>query len=185
LASQLASKGYFAGEAAGLRLANREGITPSALYQSALIMAHVGQDKLEKLPPHSAPSAEIHALQTKMALTMEEIRGKNSILTVQDLKRLLFRCAATLISLERVSDCSRSSCHPFSSFLKCDYELLHYLVALPCGVSTPPALAAGIEAWIWVIAEKPDIEVALLTEVLSSWFETIRLQKGIFSNSME
>ena len=72
-----------------------------------------------------------------------------------------------------------------ASFPKCDYELLHYLVALPFGVSTPPALAAGIEAWTWVIAEKPDIEVALLTEVLSSWFETIRLQKGIFSNSME
>jgi hypothetical protein len=34
---------------------------------------------------------------------MEEIRGKSSSLTVQDLKRLLFRCAATLISLEKVS----------------------------------------------------------------------------------
>jgi phosphatidylinositol 4-kinase len=34
---------------------------------------------------------------------MEEIRGKNSTLTVQDLKRLLFRCAATLISMEKVS----------------------------------------------------------------------------------
>jgi len=98
---------------------------------------------------------------------MEEIRGKHSMLTVQDLKRLLFRCAATLISLG-----------------KCDYDLLHYLVALPFGVSTPSAIAAGIEAWTWVIAEKPDIEVALLTEVLSAWFETIRLQKGIFSISM-
>ena len=81
-------------------------------------MVHAGHDKLEKLPPHSAPSAEIHALQTKMALTMEEIRGKNSILTVQDLKRLLFRCAATLISLERVSDYSRSSCRQFSKFFE-------------------------------------------------------------------
>lgn len=71
------------------------------------------------------------------------------------------------------------------SFEKCDFELLHFIVALPFGVSTPSAIAAGIEAWTWMIAEKADIEVALLTEVLSAWFETIRLQKGIFSNSME
>jgi len=63
-----------------------------------------GQDKLEKLPPQRAPSAEIDALRTKMANTMEEIRDKHSTLTVQDLKRLLFRCAATLISLAKVSD---------------------------------------------------------------------------------
>jgi phosphatidylinositol 4-kinase len=58
-------------------------------------------------------------------------------------------------------------------------------VALPFDASTPSAIAAGIEAWTWVIAEKPDIEVALLTEILSAWFETIRLQKGIFSNSIK
>jgi phosphatidylinositol 4-kinase len=37
-----------------------------------------------------------------MADTMNAIRGKTSPLTIQDLKRLLFRCAATLISLEKV-----------------------------------------------------------------------------------
>lgn len=61
-----------------------------------------GPDKLEKLPPQSAPSAELHALKTKMARTTDEIRSKSSALTVQDLRRLLFRCAATLISLEKV-----------------------------------------------------------------------------------
>lgn len=34
---------------------------------------------------------------------MEEIRGKNSALKVQDIKRLLFRAAATLISMKKVS----------------------------------------------------------------------------------
>lgn len=37
-----------------------------------------------------------------MANTLGEIRSKKSSLTVQDLKRLLFRCAATLISLQKV-----------------------------------------------------------------------------------
>ena len=63
----------------------------------------LGADKLEKLPPQAAPSGEIQALKVKLEKTMEEIQGKNSILTVQDLKRLLFRCAATLISLEMAS----------------------------------------------------------------------------------
>lgn len=79
-------------------------MTKCILYDSALINTYSGQDKLEKLPPQRAPSAEIDALRTQMANTMEEIRDKNSTFTVQDLKRLLFRCAATLISLGKVSD---------------------------------------------------------------------------------
>jgi phosphatidylinositol 4-kinase A len=63
----------------------------------------VDADRLEKLPPHLSPSKEIQALKSKMSETIEHIRGKNSNLTVQDLKRLLFRCAATLISLNHVS----------------------------------------------------------------------------------
>ncbi|KAF9227759.1 hypothetical protein BS17DRAFT_726240 [Gyrodon lividus] len=150
LASQLASKSYFAGEAAGLRLAS-----------------HKAQDILDKVPPQNAPFADILALKEKMADTMHAIRDKTSPLTVQDLKRLLFRCAATLISLE-----------------KCDYALLHYLVTLPFEVFTPAAIAAGIEVWTWVIAERPVVEVALMCEVLSAWFGTVRDRKGVFSHTL-
>ncbi|KAK0497081.1 hypothetical protein EDD18DRAFT_1165281 [Armillaria luteobubalina] len=147
LASQIASKGYFAGEA---------GWDPAGK-----------SIWLEKLPPQSAPSGEILALKEKLAHTMEEIRGKTSTLTVQDLKRLMFRCTAMIISLSN-----------------CDHELLHYLVALPFEVATPAAISTGIEVWTWVIAEKNDIEVALMSEVLSAWSSTIRQEKGIFSTSL-
>ncbi|KAF8969865.1 hypothetical protein BDZ97DRAFT_1937223 [Flammula alnicola] len=150
LSSQIAIKGYFAGEAAGIRLANRESV-----------------DKLATLPPETAPSTDIDALKSKLSHTLEEIRGKNSKLTVHDLRRLLFRCAASLISLE-----------------KNDYDLLHYLVSLPFGVATPAAIASGVDAWSWVIAEKSDIEVALMGEILSAWSDTIRLHQGIFSKSL-
>lgn len=71
------------------------------------------------------------------------------------------------------------------NWIQCDYDLLHYLVAIPFGVFTPSALAAGIEVWTWTIAETPDIEVALLTELLSAWFDTVRRHKGIFSKTFK
>ncbi|KAL0946563.1 hypothetical protein HGRIS_012767 [Hohenbuehelia grisea] len=150
LASQIASKGYFAGEAAGIRLASREG-----------------QNTLEKLPPQSAPVSVVAALKAKMSRTLKEIREKSSALTIQDLKRLLFRSAATVISLEN-----------------CEHELLHYLVALPFEVSTPPAISSGIEVWSWIIVEKPEMEVTLMAEILSAWTGTIEDEKGIFSRSL-
>ncbi|KAG9318618.1 hypothetical protein JVU11DRAFT_711 [Chiua virens] len=112
LASQLASKNYFAGEAAGLRLASRKA-----------------QDILDKVPPRNATPTDILALKKKMEETMNAILGKTSTLTVQDLKRLLFRCAATVI--------------------RCEYTLLHYLVTLPFEVFTPSAMSAGIEVWTY------------------------------------
>ena len=101
LSSQIASKGYFAGEVAGLRLARRSGNCCSLLV---LHSSHYGSasDKLEELPPKNAPSAEINALKDKLAHSMKELRSKSSTLTVHDMKRLLFRCAATLISLPQV-----------------------------------------------------------------------------------
>jgi phosphatidylinositol 4-kinase len=55
------------------------------------------------VPPHAAPSTEVSSLKRQLANTTNDIRGKNSKLTVKDLKRLLFRCAAKLISLDTVS----------------------------------------------------------------------------------
>jgi phosphatidylinositol 4-kinase len=56
---------------------------------------------------------------------------------------------------------------------------------LPFEVFTPAAIAAGIEVWTWVIAEKPVVEVALMCEVLSAWFGTVRDRKGVFSQTLK
>lgn len=149
LASQIAIKGYFAGEAAGIRLSDREVLATAS-------------------PPQVALSTEIQALRSQMLQTMNEIRQKKSNLTVHDLRRLLFRCAATLISLDH-----------------CDYEMVHYLVSLPFGVATPSAIAVGIEVWSWIIAEKAAVEVTLMGEILSAWSDTIKLQRGIFSRTLD
>jgi len=59
------------------------------------------------------------------------------------------------------------------------------MVALPFEVATPSAIVAGIDVWTWVIAEKPDLEVALMSEVLSAWSDNIKHEKGIFSTSLK
>jgi len=104
LSSQIAIKGYFAGEAAGIRLANRESWSYNLLSSSMIIKPRddIGIDKLATLPPENAPPTEIDALKAKLSHTLQEIRGKNSRLTVHDLRRLLFRCAATIIAMENV-----------------------------------------------------------------------------------
>ncbi|ETW86100.1 hypothetical protein HETIRDRAFT_60199 [Heterobasidion irregulare TC 32-1] len=146
LASQMASKGYFAGEIAGLRLASRGG------------------HKLETMPNDEDPVAEIEALKTKMAAALHDIRERHSSLTIQDLKRLLFRCASALISVTRY-----------------EHSLLHYIVVLPFEVFTPSAISAGVEVWTWVISERPEFEIAVVTEINSAWMASIKQEKGIFS----
>lgn len=69
--------------------------------------------------------------------------------------------------------------------MQCEHELLHYLVTLPFEVGTPSAIATSIDVWTWVIAEKPDVEVALIAEILSAWTDTIKHEKGIFSTSLK
>ncbi|KAA1469432.1 atypical/PIKK/PI4K protein kinase [Dentipellis sp. KUC8613] len=146
LASQMAAKSYFYGEIAGLRLAGRGG------------------DKLEQAPHEHDPVAALQGLKDKMSTALHGLREKHTSLTIQDLKRLLFRCGSTLISLP-----------------KSDSALLHYAVVLPFEVFTPSAITAGIEIWTWIISEKPSMEIAVMTEINSAWMATIKHQRGIFS----
>lgn len=105
-------------------------------------------------------------------------------MAIRDLKRLLFRCAATLNYSGKAGAClTVSNCS--LTVVQFEYDLLHYLVALPFEAFTPSAIAAGIEAWSWVIAEKPDYEVALMSEIGSAWLLTIKHERGMFSKTLE
>ncbi|TFK54620.1 hypothetical protein OE88DRAFT_1653021 [Heliocybe sulcata] len=151
LTSQVAAKVYFAGEVAGIRLASRMG---------------AADGDLEKQPPPDELRQERQILKDHLEKTLQGIREKRSNLTVQDLRRLLFRCSAAMLLPP-----------------KPDYDLLHYLVILPFEVFSPSAMSAAVEVWTWAIAERPAIETALLAELNSTWVTTIRQGKGIFSES--
>jgi phosphatidylinositol 4-kinase A len=58
-------------------------------------------------------------------------------------------------------------------------------VAIPFEIASPHSVSTGIDAWTWIIAERPELEVALMSEILSAWSESIRLEKGIFSTSLK
>ncbi|KXN92250.1 Phosphatidylinositol 4-kinase stt4 [Leucoagaricus sp. SymC.cos] len=144
LTSQIAIKSYYLGEAAGFRF--------------------VGKEYCKSVRGADTPQSEICALREKLQSTMADIRSKNSSLTIQELRRLLYRCAAVLVSLDR-----------------CDYDLLHYVVTLPFAVATPSAMVVAAEIWSWLIAEKSACEVALTSEIVSAWSLTIKHGRGIFS----
>jgi phosphatidylinositol 4-kinase len=63
------------------------------------------QDSLDKVAPQMQCTG-VQPFKDKLADTMSDIRNKRNSLTVQDLQRLLFRCAAILISLEKVKPSS-------------------------------------------------------------------------------
>ena len=59
------------------------------------------------------------------------------------------------------------------------------MVTLPFVVSTPTATSTAIEVWTWLIAESPHVEVAVMSEILSAWNESIARNQGFFSKSLK
>ncbi|CAE7106800.1 unnamed protein product [Rhizoctonia solani] len=151
MVTQITSKSHFGGEAGGVRLANRGGV-----------------EEIQLAPPTKAPFIEIKALKAKLAVSVAEIRDKTSKLTVQDLRRLLFRCAAVLMALPEP-----------------DHDLLHYLVAVPFAAFTTTTISTGVDAWTWLIGERKDMEIALMLEFNTAWASTVKQKKGIFSSRMD
>jgi phosphatidylinositol 4-kinase A len=103
LTSQIACKEHFAGEPDGFRLCHSAGLI---LYSSSIFSEYsnssIASHSIEKMPPSPIPPSIRDALKTKMAETVRDIQNKTSVLTIQDLKRLLFRCASILISTPQV-----------------------------------------------------------------------------------
>ncbi len=99
-ADQLTSKAYFSGEASGFHLARILGM---ALWDQHVAGLTITMHLDPRREDTQASPQEVDMLKSRMADAILEIMQKKSILTITDLKRLLFRCASTIISLEQVS----------------------------------------------------------------------------------
>ncbi|EJU05379.1 atypical/PIKK/PI4K protein kinase [Dacryopinax primogenitus] len=149
--SHFAAKEHYAGEGAGLRLYGQGGL-----------------QRLQKSVPAAASTEEIRAMKQQMSRAIQEIGDRTSNFTVQDMRRLLFRCTSVLIAVDGN-----------------DFDLLHYLVTLPFRAFNPISISAGIDAWTWLVSERADLEIMLLLEIANAWTGTINHKQGIFSSVLE
>lgn len=108
-------------------------------------------------------------------------------MSAHDLRRVLFRCASILLTLPSV--CGNGSIFHLEGadkiFQQCDYELLHYLVAVPFESLTPASISTGMETWIWLLQERPDLEISLMLEINSAWLSVIQQKRGMFSATLK
>jgi phosphatidylinositol 4-kinase len=66
-----------------------------------------------------------------------------------------------------------------------DSDIVHYLVELPMAAFTPLAVAAGVDAWTWLLRQRAGSDIAVMGEISAGWLETIRASKGLFNTSMK
>lgn len=125
-----------------------------------------GLGSLQKDAPATTSDKERHAFKQQMASAINKVHTKDA-LSIVEIRRLLLRAVSVLIASPSM-----------------DADILHSLVSLPMTVFSPLAIAAGIDAWTWLVRQRPEAEIALMGEISAGWLSTIREGKGLFSTSM-
>lgn len=131
------------------------------------------------------PEREISVLKKRISEAITAIRDKQSGLTLTDLRMLLFRAASSLIFFEQVSLEVALGSFGLTRRFQWDYDLAHFIVALPFEAFTQSAISAGIESWSWIISERPAYEVTLMSEIAAAWENSVKFGKGMFSKSQK
>ncbi|WFD42423.1 1-phosphatidylinositol 4-kinase [Malassezia psittaci] len=65
-----------------------------------------------------------------------------------------------------------------------DFDLIHYLVALPMAICTKSSLLCATQAWAWVMTVRSDTETAIISEIATGWGRTIDAKQGIYSSHL-
>lgn len=126
-----------------------------------------GLQNLEKGSPAESSTAELLAFKSQMAEAVANIRSKTMPFSVPEIRRILLRAVSVLVASPKM-----------------DGDIVHYLVELPMVAFTPLAIAAGVDAWTWLLRQRPCADIAVIGEISAGWLETIRARKGLFSTSM-
>lgn len=126
-----------------------------------------GLANLQQGSPTESSLAELAAFKSQMAKAVSDIRAKSNAISIPEIRRLLLRASSVLASSSRM-----------------DSDIVHYLVELPMTAFTPLSIAAGVDAWTWLLRQRPEAEIAVLGEISAGWLETIHSNKGLFSTSM-
>lgn len=98
---------------------------------------------------------------------LEEAHRSTKPIAFSQLRRLLYRSAALAVAL------------PDPNF-----ELLHYIVAIPIRIFTPAAILTASHVWSWIISERPAFETKIMVEISLGWGATIKDRKGLFTPAL-
>ncbi|OCF44647.1 phosphatidylinositol 4-kinase [Kwoniella heveanensis CBS 569] len=126
-----------------------------------------GLSNLQEGSPAESSAAELFAFKSQMAQATSNIKTKTKPFTVPEIRRILLRAVSVLVASPKM-----------------DRDIIHYLVELPMTAFTPLAIAAGVDAWTWLLRQRPEAEVAIIGAITAGWLHTIRLNRGLFSTSM-
>ncbi|CEH18841.1 related to phosphatidylinositol-4-kinase [Ceraceosorus bombacis] len=85
-----------------------------------------------------------------------------------EIRRLLYRSAALAVALPHA-----------------DFDILHFIVAIPLRVFTPAAVTTASHVWTWIIGERPELETKVMVEASIGWAATIKSRRGLFSNALD
>ncbi|WVQ84613.1 hypothetical protein IAT38_006768 [Cryptococcus sp. DSM 104549] len=127
-----------------------------------------GLNDLQEGSPAESSVAELAAFKSQMAQAVSNIRTKNKPFSVPEIRRILLRAVSVLTASPLM-----------------DRDILHYLVELPMVAFTPLAIAAGVDAWTWLLRQRPEAEVSIIGAIAAGWMQTIGARKGFFNSSMD
>ncbi|KAI7952678.1 hypothetical protein MJO29_008309 [Puccinia striiformis f. sp. tritici] len=118
--------------------------------------------------PESECQARLEECRAELKQIMKQITSGGKKTSITQLSSALYRAGSHVIASP-----------------KPDLELLQRLVSLPIRMFTPLSVSLGLEVWTWLIDVKPEVEIKLITEVMTMWNWTHRRRKGLFSDSLD
>ncbi|CAO1625236.1 unnamed protein product [Sympodiomycopsis kandeliae] len=151
---EITSKGTYQGEMTGIHL---------ALTQRLI--------ELKKDPQRGISKENLKDLKQQLADITEQlvqagnVKEAHQVLPLADLRRLLYRSAALAVAAKEA-----------------DFDLLHFIVAIPLRVLTPEAITVASNVWTWIIGERPVFETKIMVELSIGWGASVKARRGIFQN---
>ncbi|SPO37665.1 related to phosphatidylinositol-4-kinase [Pseudozyma flocculosa] len=131
-----------------------------------LALSH-GLVELAKDPTTTLSPAKVAESRDQLRHVAAGIAAKRRTPPFAELRRLLYRSAALAVALPRP-----------------DYELLHFIVAIPMLVFSNEAVSTACQVWTWIIGERPEVETKVMVEITAAWSHTARTRRGLFSPAL-
>ncbi|KAF2076319.1 hypothetical protein CYY_002375 [Polysphondylium violaceum] len=77
----------------------------------------------------------------------------------------------------------RSSAFLINHYFGQSIKLLHLVCYAPAYIFTPESMSIGISCWKWLLAERPDLTIFIMTSLSDIWSWTVNQRVGLFTNT--